>query len=321
MAAILAAGLLMIVGCSQPEAEGPPVYKVQLDWFPEPEHGGLFQAKAQGYFEQAGFTVDPVPFSGNVDVVQFVGAGKMPFGQAATSAVIQGVANEVPVKILASVFPNAPTVLMLHESNPIDTFEELDGQTIMARPGATFIPYLQQKFDIAFDVIASDFSLSRFLNDPEFIQEGFYIAEFYFIREQGVTPKALRIWEAGFRNSLTMIVNADFAEKNPEVVAAFREAYIRGWTEYLTTGDPTPAQNALKAASEAIGKDLSDDFLDFSRDIIIEDNLALGDAPYSEPIGVLSVERIKEQITQLENHGVIEKGAVDADSLFWRPGS
>ncbi|MEO0054669.1 MAG: hypothetical protein RLZZ50_616, partial [Verrucomicrobiota bacterium] len=54
---------------------------VQLDWFPEPEHGGLFQAQAKGWFREAGLDVTLVPGGPNALVNQRVGTGQAQIGQ------------------------------------------------------------------------------------------------------------------------------------------------------------------------------------------------------------------------------------------------
>ena len=40
---------------------------VQLDWFPEPEHGGLYQALAKGWFKDEGLDVVLIPGGGDVN--------------------------------------------------------------------------------------------------------------------------------------------------------------------------------------------------------------------------------------------------------------
>ena len=52
---------LTLVSCSKEESDSatgqePSLTKVVIitDWYPQPEHGGFYQAKAKGFYEQAG---------------------------------------------------------------------------------------------------------------------------------------------------------------------------------------------------------------------------------------------------------------------------
>ena len=62
----LAAAALALQGCARRASQAPAAQAaaaqpfritVQLDWVAEPEHGGLYQALAKGYFMDAGLDV------------------------------------------------------------------------------------------------------------------------------------------------------------------------------------------------------------------------------------------------------------------------
>ena len=290
---------------------------VQLDWFPEPQHGGLYQAIAKGYFKDEGLKVSLKAGGNNALVHQIVGANRAKFGQIASSTVILSVARGLPVKIISTVFHNAPSVLMLHADNPVDRFEDLDGKRIMGRPEALYVPYLKRKYRMDFNLIPQSFGLGQFIHDKDFIQEGFYIAEFYLIEKAGVKPKALYLWDSGYLNALTLIVNTDFFEENPGIVKGFVRAYRKGWREYLE-GDPAPANALIKKDNQEIAREVDDAFLSFSRELIIRDNLARGNAEWGEDYASVSRIRFVKQIEQLEELGVIEKGHVRGGDILAR---
>jgi len=52
--------------------------------------------------------------------------------------------------------------------------------------------------------------------------------------------------------------------------------------------------------------------LDFSRKIIIRDNLARGNKLWGENYGILSIERVEEQISQLIDLEVLKEGEITA---------
>lgn len=314
----LACVLIAGYGCSQRDATGHDDREkvvVQLDWMPEPEHGGLYQAQAKGYFAEAGLEVEILPGGANAAVIEMVATGKADVGQSASTQVITAAGRGLPLKNIASVFHQLPTALMLHADNPISRFEELDGKTIMGRPEALYLVYIQDKYDIEVNVIPQSFGLGMLIRDPEFIQEGFYIAEPYFVEKEGIKLKFLRLWEAGYEVYAVLFANENFLQKRPQVARRFLDAYLRGWKDYLE-GDPSPAHAAIK---EARGDNVSDAFLDYSRNMILQENLAQGNPARGESYGILQRERLAGEIKMLEKLDVIEPGQVTVDDILYTP--
>ncbi len=284
---------------------------VQLDWVAEPEHGGFYQAEALGFFWEEGLQVDLVQGGPNALVHQKIATNQAQFGQSDSTNTLLAIAEGLPLLSIAAVFQHDPSVLMLHDSNPISSFEALDGQTIMARPEWVFLAYLRQKYDIRFNIIPQSFGLAQFMADPGFIQQGYYIAEPFFIEQQGIIPKFLHARDSGFDAYTVIIGNRDFVEHHPEVTRAFLRAYIRGYRSYITE-DPAPAHDIMLA----INPKATPEFLEFSRRMIIDGDLAAGPGGQAEIIGVISEVRFATQIEQLENLGILEQGRVKATAAM-----
>ena len=322
----MAAGLGSGCGKSNPPAQNsdssaakPFPIRVQLDWFPEPEHGGLYQALARGYFAKEGLDVTLLPGGSNVLVTQFVATGQADIGQSATTQVIQALAGGLPVINIASIFHRMPTGLMMHTENPITSFAQLNGQSIMARPEAEYIPYLKKKYNINFTVIPQNFGSAQFLADPNFIQEGFFIAEPYFLEKSGAHVKWLALWDSGYEPELTLFANTNFATAHPEQIRAFLRAFIQGWKEYLE-GDPTAGNDLIKKNNPKA----DDDFFKFERDQIVKFNLGKGDTAQGEDYGTLNLAKIKGEIATMEDLGQLPVGKVPlekAATTEYLPGS
>jgi NitT/TauT family transport system substrate-binding protein len=221
------------------------------------------------------------------------------------------IAEGLPLINIAAVFQHDPSVLMLHEENPISRFEELDGQTIMARPEWAFLAFLRQKYSIEFNVLPQNFGLAQFIADPGFIQQGFYIAEPFFIEREGITPKYLYAWDSGFDAYTVIIGNRDFVDRFPEATKAFLRAYIRGYRSYLS-GDPKPAHDIMLR----INPKATDEYLRYSRRMIISEELATGPGGNIDAIGHISRERFATQINQLEGLTILKRDAVSVDQVM-----
>ena len=286
---------------------------VQLDWFPEPEHGGLFQAQARGWFRDAGLDVTLVPGGPNALVNQRIATGQADLGQGESVTTLLDIHKGLPLVEVAAVFQNDPSVFLLHADNPVRDFKDLDGRSIMARPGWIFLDYLRHKYAIDFTVIPFNFSVSNFIADKNFIQQGYYIAEPFFITQGGApAPRYLYAWDAGYDSYGVLIANTEWAQANPAALRAFLAAYIRGWRDYLE-GDPTPAHEAMKKANDKN----TDAFLTFSRDMIVKEKLVIGrDATDSARIGHLDPARFATQLKILEDLKLIPHGALQVPDVM-----
>jgi len=316
---VAAAVALACCGCSRQPAGGsagsPAPFKVtvQLDWVAEPEHGGFYQALAKGYFRDAGLDVTVVQGGPNGFVTQKVATGKADVGQSDSTNALLAIAQGLPVVQIGAVFQNDPSVLMLHADNPVKRFEDLNGKTIMARLEWAFLPYLRNKYHIDFNVIPQNFAVGNFIADRDFIQQGYYTAEpFYIVKGGAKYPKFLYAWDAGFDAYTCLIANRAWTREHPDRVRAFMAAYIRGWKDYIE-GDPAPAHALMKE----VNPNNSDAFLAFSRKMIVDEKLVIGrDATDDSRTGRISRERYANQIRQLEELGILPKGRLSVDQVM-----
>lgn len=284
---------------------------VQLDWVPEPEHGGFYQAQALGFFAEEGLEIILLPGGPNALVMPKVSTGRADIGQADSTNTLLQQAEGLPVVQFGAVFQDDPSGLLVNAASPVHRFEDLDGKTIIARPEWAFLKFLEQKYDLSFSIVPQTFSVAAFLGSQEAIQQGYFIAEpHHIVQAGGRMPRFLSTWDAGFRAYAVLVTNRRLALEQPELLRAFMRAYIRGWRSYLED-DPAPAHEALKQANP----NNTDEFLAFSRRMIIDEKLVTGrDADGGvDRIGRLDPARFDTQIRQLEKLGILKKGAITTE--------
>jgi NitT/TauT family transport system substrate-binding protein len=292
----------------------PVKITVQLDWVAEPEHGGFYQAEARGYFREEGLDVTLIPGGPGAHVMPSVATGKADIGQADSTGTLLQQAEGLPVVQFAAVFQDDPAGILVHADSPVRKFEDLQGKSIIARPGWAFLNFLEKKYALKFNVIPQNFSVTAFLGNKEALQQGYFIAEPYHITKAGgKTPRFLSTWDAGFRGYAVLVTNRKFARERPNELRAFVRAYIRGWREYLE-GDPKPAHDAMKKANATN----TDEFMAFSRQKILDEKLVTGRDADGGPqkIGRLDPARFATQISQLEELGMLPKGKVTPASAI-----
>ena len=296
-----------LAGCekapSVPEAAATPLTHVQLqlDWFPEPAHGGFYQAVAKGFYTEVGLEVEILHGGPGGRPTQKVASGQVPFSMGRSDDMMLAAAQKLPVLIVAGLMQHDPQALLLHAANPVNTFADLDGRSVMAYPGSAWIPYLKKRFDIEFDLQPMSFGLARFLADPELIQACFVTDEPFRIRQQGVAIKTLLLADSGYDPYRVIVAHRPFAEAHPEIVRAFVSASIRGWTDYMQ-GDPGPAHDRIARENDH----MSPEQMAYSHAEMIRRRFVSGDPASGENIGALDPARLTAQAALLHDIGVIE---------------
>jgi NitT/TauT family transport system substrate-binding protein len=313
-ARLASAALLLIAALSHAAEKPRTKITVQLDWVAEPEHGGLYQAEARGYFREEGLDVTLIPGGPGAHVMPSVATGRSDIAQAESTGTLLQQAEGLPVVQFAAVFQDDPSGILVHADSSVRRFEDLNKKTIIARPDWAFVKYLQKKYNLTVDIVPQNFSVAAFLGNKEALQQGYFIAEpHHIVKAGGKMPRFLSTWDAGFRAYAVLVTNRKFARENPEALKAFTRAYIRGWRDYLE-GDPTAAHAAMKKANPTN----TDEFMDFSRKMILDEKLVTGRDQDGgvQQIGRLSPARFATQIAQLEEIGMLPKGKLTPASTI-----
>jgi NitT/TauT family transport system substrate-binding protein len=141
-----------------------------------------------------------------------------------------------------------PQILMTHEGNGINSFEDMRGRPILvgASGRVTYWPFLRRRFGFTDEQIRPyTFNVGPFLQDRMAIQQGFLSSEPYAAIQGGARPRVFLIADAGYNNYNTTIdISQRMVNERRDVVQRFVNATIEGWTQYMT-GQGIEAANAL----------------------------------------------------------------------------
>lgn len=290
---------------SKPSPEDAAVDIIlQTDWFPQPEHGGFYQALAKGYYEQAGLEVTILPGGPNAMSTQKVLKGRAHFAMNRADTIHSLSVRDVPIVMVMATLQHDPQALMLHAENPIDTFEELDGQQVMAIPGLAWIRWIEATYEIELEIIPHDFGMERFINDPAFIQQCLLTNEPYYVRQAGVEPKVLPLRESGFDPYHGIYCLKAFADSHPETVERFVEASMKGWRDFILN-DPTPAFELIAGRNPK----MTPQFMAYSYRTLKAMNLVTGGEPDGRQVGMLEPARMEAMVRELRRLGLVDQSA------------
>jgi NitT/TauT family transport system substrate-binding protein len=235
----------MLTGCrsEHPAATGLTPVRLQLDWYPQPEQGGFYAAQLLGYYKSEGLDVTILPLPQYGSVAQLVSSGKADFGLGSSDQILEWTSNGLPLVAVSATMQHDPQAVMVHKDSPIRDFKDLDGHTIAAQTGATWLKYVTLRYNLR-DVrqIPSTLSIANFLADPGYVQQIFITSEPFFAKQAGAEVRTLLISSSGYDPYRVYFTTRDFTAQHPDVVAKFVRASIRGWNEYLRDPGPTNAR-------------------------------------------------------------------------------
>lgn len=275
LAALIAVAALAGCRTHQAASNGLTPVRLQLDWYPQPEHGGFYTAQLQGFYKAEGLDVTLLPLPQYGSAAQLVATGKADIGLGSSDQVLEWASNGLPLVAVAATMQHDPQAIMVHAGSSVHDFKDLEGRTIAAQTGATWLKYVTSRYNLRqVRQVPSTLSIANFLADPNYVQQIFITSEPYFAKQAGADVRTILISSSGYDPYRVQFTTRDFAAQHADVVARFVRASIRGWQEYLKNPGPTdeyllklnpalnPAQEAytaqaLRAGGFVTGGDVS----------------------------------------------------------------
>ncbi len=235
------------------------------DWRAQAEHGGYYQALAEGLYEKAGLDVTIRQGGPQVNHAQLLAAGRLDISISPNSFIpLNFIAQNIPMVAVAALYQKDSAVLIAHAGQGNDTLAALKGKKIMISPETRvgFWLFLKSKYSFSDEQIAPyTFNLAPFLADPKAIQQGLLTSEPFQIERAGQKPVVMLLADSGYTSYGSVITTSrKLASEKPEVVRKFVAASIKGWIDYLN-GDPSKANALIKRDNP----DMTDELIAYSR--------------------------------------------------------
>ena len=323
---LITASLVFIVGCSEVrdsnEAvqantdqmlanDGKSLTKVtlQLNWFPEAEHGGYYAALVHGFFAAEGLDVEIIPGGPGSPVIQKLVANQTTFVVGNADQVLTGRNQEAEVTALFAPIQMSPRCIMVHASSGIERLDELQNMTVALSAGRAFALYMQKKLSLeGVRVVGYPGSMAVFLNDKNFAQQGYVFSEPFIAEQQGGDPHVLMVSELGFNPYASLLITrSDTVDAKPQLVAAMVRASKQGWQTYLESPEKTNA--AIHQQNEEMGLEI----LDYGATVLKD--LCLPDAMPAAQLGDMTLQRWTQLRDQLAEIDLVDKN-LDVSKAF-----
>lgn len=288
------------------------------NWLAQAEHGGFYQALADGTYEEYGLDVTIRPGGPQAGNRNLLIAGRIDFYMGGNllepfNAVKEG----IPTIVVAGIFQKDPQVLLAHPDQGVERFEDLAELDTLFISNDGFISYFQWMLT-EFDGFREEqhrpytFNSAPFIVNPRSAQQGYITSEpFKIEQEAGWAPEVFLLADHGFSTySTTIETQISLVEDNPDLVQRFVDASIIGWYNYLY-GDNTVANDMIKEHNpEMTDEQIAYSIGKLKEYAIIEDGAAL-----EHGIGCITDDRVRDFFDSMVAAGVTD-GDIDPTRAY-----
>jgi len=244
------AGILLGM-CAAGAALAQPLDAVRFgtNWVAEAEHGGFYQALADGTYKKFGLDVTIVPGGPNVNNRILLPVSKIDFFMSANSLQsFDAVEHNIPTVAVAASFQKDPQVFIAHPD--VSKFEDLKTRTLfVSKEGmATYFQWLKSDYGFSESKVKPYTSNAQpFLADKNSAMQGYVTSEPFVIEQQAhFKPRVFLLADYGFNAYSTLIeTRRELVEKKPDLVQRFVDASAIGWYHYIY-GDSRPGNELIK---------------------------------------------------------------------------
>ena len=286
------------------------------NWVAEAEHGGFYQAVADGTYRRHGLDVTILPGGPNVNHRLLLPVGRIEFYMSANNLqAFDAIERSIPTLVVAAMFQKDPQVFLAHPGQGIEKFEDLKKLTLLvSKEGmASYFQWLKAEFGFKDEQVKPyTFNPQPFLVDKRSAMQGYVTSEPFAVEKQGrIKPVIFLLADHGFDTYSTLIeTRRDLVDKNPDLVRRFVEASIIGWYTYMH-GDNKAANDLIKKHNPEMSDDLIAYSVDKMRDYGIVDS---GDSR-ELGIGAMTEARVASFFNKMVRAGVV-KPTVDFRKSF-----
>lgn len=291
-------------------AHGQTLDKVSFgtNWVAEAEHGGFYQAVADGTYKKYGLDVTIVPGGPNTNNRTLLIAGKLDFFMTAnTLQSFDAVANNVPVTAVAAIFQKDPQVFLTHPEVKIARIEDLKPLTLfISKEGvASYFQWLKSEYK--FDerkVRPYTFNSQPFLANKQSAMQGYVTSEPYAVEKAaGIKPNVTLLADYGFNAYSTLIeTRLEIIDKKPDLVQRFVDASMIGWYNYLY-GDNKSANADIKK----LNPEMTDELLAYSVAKMKEHGIVDSGDTLKDGIGAMNDMRMASFFDKMVRAGVVKR--------------
>ena len=277
------------------------------NWLAEAEHGGHYQAVADGTYKKYGLDVTIRPGGPQINNRLLLVTGKVDFYMSGNMIpAFTAVEQNIPLVTVAAMFQKDPLVFMSHPGQGLDKWTDLPkaNAMIIGKEVQSYAwQWMKQQWPFKDRQIKPyTFNPAPFIADKKSVQQGYVTAEPYAVEKvAGIKPNLFLAADRGFDTySTTIETRLTTVAKKPDLVQRFVDASIIGWYNYLY-GDNASANALIKK----MNPEMTDGQIAFSIQKMKEYGIVDSGDTLKQGIGAMTDARMKSFFDKMVRAKVI----------------
>ena len=315
---LLLLAALGLAGCGGPPrppaaaADATPAI-LQLNWFPEAEHGGFYTALVEGLYAAEGLAVEIRPGGRSAPIASELAAGRVQFAVANAEDVVMFRSQGADIVTVMAACQHHPRCLLMRADSGVTTFADLGrrGMTLQVQQGQAFLEFMRRKGLLeGVKEVPYAGGVALTVNDPAMAQQGYVYSEPLLARQQGVAITTLVLSDIGFDPySSVLVTTGRMVRERPDVVRRMVRAVIAGWRRYLADPAATNA-HLLKVNPEGVTPEMLAQGVETLRGLCLPDGMP------AERLGEMTAARWDELLDQMTALDPALAGTVRASDCY-----
>jgi len=309
------AGIASCLGAGLGQAQALDEVRFATNWKAQAEHGGFYQAVADGTYEKYGLKVTILQGGPRMNGRMLMVAGKTEFYMGGNMlGAFNSVREGLPAITVAAIFQKEPQAILTHPG-VAKSWDDLKSLTLLIADGNYVSSYrwMMQAYGFTAEQRRPyTFNPAPFLVDRNVGMQGYITSEPYLIEKTaGFKPDVWLLADYGFSSySTTIETRPELVENKPDLVQRFVDASIIGWYNYLH-GENAKANALIRNDNPEMTDDkVAHAIASMKANGILEsgDALELG-------IGAMTDARIQDFYGKMVAAGVLEDG-IDTQKTY-----
>ncbi|HEV2559091.1 MAG TPA: ABC transporter substrate-binding protein [Microvirga sp.] len=278
------------------------------NWVAQAEHGGYYQAVADGTFEKYGLKVTIVPGGPQANNRMLLPVGRIDFYMGGNMIqAFSAVEENIPTVVVAAHFQKDPQILMAHPGQGFDNFADLKNSNdiLVSKEGvASYYQWMKTEFGFREEQVKPyTYNPAPFLANKKAVQQGYLTSEpLKAEKAGGFKPVVHLLADNGFTTYATTVeARREMVEKQPDIVQKFVDASTIGWYNYLY-GDNKKANELIKRDNP----EMTDEQIAYSIAKMKEYGIVDSGDAQKLGIGAITDERVKDFFDKMVKAGLFK---------------
>ncbi len=279
------------------------------NWVAQAEHGGFYQAVADGTYAACGLDVTILPGGPQVNNRALMLAGQVDFNMAGSTLDGFSAAQEgLPIVAVMAAFQKEPQVIVTHPgaASSFADLTKLDKFLISDGGVLTFWAWMIEAYGFKPEQReVYTFSAAPLIANTTWGMQGYLSSEPYFFeKETGIKPDVWLIADAGYTAySTTVETMADTIANRPEVVKCFVEGSIKGWTNYIYNDN-----TAANALIQADNPEMTDEAIAYAIETMKANGIVDSGDTETMGVGAMTDAKVEDFYNKMVAAGVVPEG-------------